>query len=77
MVTNDYIVMLKYYCMLIYTMTMDNLGILPWILGCHEDKFIVSSIFTTSDRLQYAAVSSKLTHNTRVHTHSFHDCCQK
>jgi len=32
--------MLKYYCMLIYTLTMTHLGILPWILWCHEHIFI-------------------------------------
>jgi len=33
MVTDDYTVMLTYYCTVIYTMTMVHLGILPWILG--------------------------------------------
>jgi hypothetical protein len=47
MVTDDYNVMLKYYFMLICTMTIVHFGILPWILGCHKDKFIFFSIFRT------------------------------
>jgi len=61
MVNTDYTIKLKYYCMLIYTLTMAHLGILPWILGCHEDKFIFSSTFRTCDKLKYEVGSRKLT----------------
>ena len=40
--------MVKYYFMLIYTLTITHLGILPWTFGCQEDKFIFSSIHVTN-----------------------------
>jgi len=69
MVINDYIITLKYYCMLIYTLTMAHLGILTWILGCHGDKFVFSSTFRTCDKLKYEVRSRKLTKNaSRIYT---------
>jgi hypothetical protein len=61
--------MLKYYCMLIYILTTAHLGILLWILWCHEHKFIYFfPIFRICDKLKYEVGSRKLTDNACIYT---------